>query len=354
MVITVKGKHTKKELIIIILGALILTCVFFGSSYALNNTTSKTAEYNYFGTSNLELSYVDHGMGNGDVLSLTNAQPKTDQQAMSEDGYRFSVTNVSSNGYFYRIRLVEDVALVNEEHCMSRQLFPQYIRFQFDNFKPQRLSEIESSGYVLHESKDLILPGNSEIHELRIWLDQDTPSDLKDHYHGKIVLEEISNEIYKEYQQGNKIKIGDFSYLVLEDSNSKNAYLKLTAPNPNPFFENDCIDHSETCLFTSKEDLDSLFKGYRNGIEGELKKNTNLHLLRFRIFERTEYLDYIMAIPDLNPENLPFLIYNTKQGTIQMINASSGLDPQMEKNKIQLVIIMHKSLLEKEEEQQDY
>ncbi len=351
MVIIVKRKHTKKELIIIVLGALVLTCGFFGSSYALNNTTSPTAEYNYFGTSNLELSYVDHGMGNGDVLSLTNAKPKTDQQAMSEEGYRFSVTNISSNGYFYRIRLVEDIALINEEDCIDRQILPQYIRFQFDNFKPRSLSEIESSGYVLHESKELILPGNSEIHELKIWLDQDTPQNLKDHYHGKIVLEEISDEIYEEYQKGQELQIGETPYLILEDSDSKNAYLKLTTASQNPYFENDCVDHSKTCLFTSKEDLETLLKGYRNGIESQLQKLTNLHLLRLRIFEKNEYLDYAMALTKLNPQNMPFLIYNTKNGLPQMINSSSGLDPEIEKNKIQIVMIMHKSLLQPEEEQ---
>ncbi len=339
------GKHTKQEFWIIIMGALLLTCCFFGSSYALNNQVSKTAEFNYFGTSNLELSYVDRGMGNGDVLSLVNAQPISDLKAREQDGYRFSITNVSGGAYKYRIRLVEDDAMVNEDGCIDRQLYTDYIRFQFDNLEPKSLKEIESTGYVLYESTEMILPGNSEIHELRIWLSEDTPATVKDHYHGKVVLEEME-DTYLSYQQGQEIIIGEDSFLVMENSSSTNAYLKLLLNSSYSYINAECQTEQNCPLETAKE-LSSIMEKYRERMVADLGKNFDISILQIRPLDMNEYRTFLPTIPSLGTE--PFLLYSLTNGRYEITNMKAGVNLTTVNSRVQPVILLHKALLEKEE-----
>lgn len=341
------GKHTKQEFLIIMAGALLLTCCFFGSSYALNNSLLPTAEFNYFGTSNLELSYVDRGTGNGDFLSLVNATRISDAEARNQDGYRFSITNISGGAYKYRLRLLEDAAMINEDGCIDRQLYANYIRFQFDNQEPKSLSQIENNGYVLYESTENILPGNSEIHELRIWLKEDTPSVVKEHYHGKIVLEEIE-EVYPSYQQGQEVIIGEDSFLVLENSDSNNAYLKLLINSSFSYTKVKC-QTGQSCPFKSTQELSDLMDTYREKMEEDLGKIFDVTVLRLRLLDMNEYQMFLSIIPSLGSE--PFLLYSLNNGRYEVTNLSTGLDLSDVNSRVQPVILLHKALLEKEEEE---
>ncbi len=342
-----RRKHTKQEFIIIMIGALFLTCCFFSSSYALNNFTSKSAEYNYFGTSNLELSYVDRGNGNGDVLSLVGASPKKDQEALLQEGYRFSVTNISNGSYRYRVRLVEDVAMIEEDGCIDKQLYASYVRFQFDNFPPRSLKEIEDTGYVLYDSTEKILPGNSEIHELRIWLSEDIPKGVSSHYHGKIVLEELSKDPYVSYQQGEELMIGENSYLVLEDSSSQNAYLKLLLNSSFSYLSVDC-QNKESCVLDSKEELNQIFSQYRVEVKEQLDKDVDLNVLRIRLLDHEEYNHYLSEIPDLRVE--PLLFYSLSRGREEVTNVDGQMGDLKIDSRVQPVIILHKGLFNQKEQ----
>jgi len=341
-----KKKHTNRELTIILCGALLLTVSFFSSSYALNNAVSPNAEFNYFSTDNLELSYVDHGMGNGDVLSLTKDSPSTDAEGRAKTGYRFSVTNISNGSYKYRIRLVEDVAMIDEDDCMNRQLYSDYIRFQFDNFPPKSLKEVESSGYVLYESTEKILPGNSEIHELRIWLGENTPKEIEEHYHGKIVLEEAENN-YQSYLEGQEIRIGEKKYIVLEDSGSNNAYVKLLLNSSFPTLKVKCKELGN-CLLGSRKGLSSTIDQYRGDLQEDLQQIVDLNVARVRLLDMNEYKEYISKIPSLTTE--PLLLYSLEEGRpkITNINLENRLDSV--ESRIQPVVFIHKHLLETDEE----
>ncbi len=342
-----KKQRTNREFIMILCGALFLTVCFFSSSYALNNAVSPTAEFNYFSTDNLELSYVDHGMGNGSVLSLTDESPIPDSKGLTKTGYRFSVTNISSGSYQYRIRLVEDASMVEEDGCLNRQLYSDYIHFQFDNLPPKSLKEVESNGYVLYESSEKILPGNSEIHELRIWLGENTPKDIEEHYHGKIVLEEVEND-YQNYFEGQEIQIGDMMYLVLENSDSSNAYVKLLLNSSFSTLKVKCME-KENCLLGSRKELSFIMDSYRSDLVEDLGQFFDLNIVRFRLLDMNEYKEYIAKIPSLREE--PLLLYSLTDGRpkITNMNLEGGLDSIS--SRIQPVVFIHKHLLEKEEEE---
>lgn len=343
-----KKNHMNRQSVFVLGAAFFLTVSFFASSYSLNNPNKHTEEYNFFNTENLEFSYVDHGFGNGDILSLVKESPKSDSLALQEDGYRFSVTNISNTTHRYRIRLVEDIAVIDEDSCSSKLLYPNYIKYQFDSNAPQTLVSIENNGYVLYESEESILPGNSEIHELRIWLDENTPKDLEDHYHGRIVLEEIDNQKYESYSRGQMIVLGEKQkYLVLEDSDSKNAYLKLYPMAPLTYVGLECDE--EKCFEASFDSISEVLDNYRVQIQYLLGKDISLNTLRIRLLEQEEYLKYL-EMPEflLQNQNNRFL-YDLKDGKLNIYNSFMEKVKNKDSALFQPLVILHKDLLKNEE-----
>lgn len=338
-------KHTKGQFLFIIMGAFFLTCCFFGSSYALNNKVSETEEYNYFGTEDLELSYVDYGTGNGDMLSLTNKKPTTDTKAIKENGYRFSITNISTKEKKYRIMLVEDISMIEEDECEEKQLYFGHVRFQFDNNKPKYLKELENTGYVLYESEETILPGNSEIHELKLWFDENTPKNaLSKHYHGRIVLEDITAEKeYKTYTKGEILQLSESKYLILENSESNTNYLKLLPLEVLSYKGMQCSN--EDCYLATKDMISEVHENFRIQIQSQIGKNVDLTTVRIRNLEKSELVNYSLELSQYFSSEKNYWIYDSDTASL-LSNLGTSNE---ESNYIRPVIILDKRLLEEQE-----
>lgn len=344
-----KGRMNHQSVFILVAAFFLMVC-FFASSYSLNNPDKYTKEYNYFNTENLEFSYVDHGLGNGDVLSLVGTNPISDLDAVKQDGYRFSVTNISNTAHKYRIRLVEDIAVINEDACSSKLLYSNHIKYQFDNNSPKGLSSIENNGYVLYESMDSILPGNSEIHELKIWLDEDTPRNLKDHYHGRIVIEEIDGLKYDSFDAGQILVLGESQkYLVLENSGSENAYLTLYPIAPLNYVGLE-IDEKSKAFEATMDSIDDLLNNYRVQIRYLLGKEVDLNVLRVRMLTIEEYQKYFNGIQTLSQNKDRHLLYNIEEGKLKVYNDALIEVKNQDSGLFQPLVILHKDLLNQTEE----
>lgn len=339
--------HLNRQSVFILVAAFFLIICFFASSYSLNNPNKYTKEYNYFNTENLEFSYVDHGVGNGDVLSLVGMVPISDLDAVKEDGYRFSVTNISNTAHKYRVRLVEDIAVINEDSCSSKLLYSNYIKYQFDNDPPKSLYSIEDNGYVLYESEETILPGNSEIHELKIWLDEATPKNLKDHYHGKIMIEEIDNSKYDSFDKGQILVFGENQkYLVLENSDSKNAYLTLYPMAPLNYVGLE-IGPKDKSFEATMNSLNEILENYRVQLRYLLKKEVDLSVLRVRMLTTNEYQKYFDNIQPLTQNK--YFLYDITEGKLKIYN-DQLVEAKQDSALFQPLVILHKDLLKQEEE----
>lgn len=345
---TMHKGHLNRQSVFILVAAFFLMICFFASSYSLNNPNKYTEEYNYFNTENLEFSYVDHGMGNGDVLSLVGKNPISDSMALGQNGYRFSVTNISNTAHKYRVRLVEDTAVINEDSCSSRLLYSNYIKYQFDNQPPKSLYSVLNNGYVLYESEESILPGNSEIHELKIWLDESTPKNLKDHYHGKIVIEELDNDKYENFTKGQVLVFGESQkYLVLENSDSKNAYVTLYPMKPLTYVGLEIDDKSKNFEATM-DSLDEIFDNYRVQLRYLLGKEIDMNVLRIRMLTTEEYQKYLDSIQPLTQNR--YFFYDLKVGKLKIYNDQLVEIKDKDSALFQPLVILHKDLLKQEEE----
>lgn len=225
-------KIFKNQLLITIITGLAIVIAMIGSSYAIFSSTSKADEYNVLKVGNLEISYVDTGDGYGDILSLNDAYPTSDEDGSKSSPYRFSITNTGTITADFRIKVLYDEAIIDEDGCANKLLPQKYIKYKFNNEEPTLLNSKESNDYVIYETDNLV-PGSSEIHEIRIWIDSSAPNNvLGKHFHGKVVIESTQSGIDEsfeiEYSIGDSVTLKDGSkWHVLENSTSNETTVTL-------------------------------------------------------------------------------------------------------------------------------
>lgn len=225
-------KLFKHQLLITAISVFAVVISMIGSSYAIFSSTSKANEYNVLKVGELEISYVDTGDGYGDILSLNGAYPISDEQGASSIPYRFSVTNTGTITADFKIKILYDESIIEEDGCGNNLLPQKYVKYKFDNNAPILLGSRENDDYLVYEANNL-LPGSSEIHEIRIWIDQQATNEiLGKHFHGKVVIEStqsgIGDDLKKEYEIGQSVTLKDgSSWHVLENSSNTNSMVTL-------------------------------------------------------------------------------------------------------------------------------
>lgn len=229
-----KIKLFKNQILITGISVFALVVSLISGSYAIFSASSDGGEYNVITVGDLDISYVDTGDGYGDVLSLKDAYPISDNDASSLTPYRFSIENTGSVGIDFKIKIVNDEAIIAADGCSNNLLDPSYIKFQLDNGAKTLLSSTQSSGYTIYNGT--IQAGHSsEIHELKIWI-TNTASNLNGalgkHFHGKVVVETtqtgVDERLKTTYSVGNRVILKDgSSWYVLKDSSKTSSTVTL-------------------------------------------------------------------------------------------------------------------------------
>lgn len=225
-------KLFKHQVLITVISVFAVVIVMFGGSYAIFSSTSKADEYNVLKVGELEISYVDTGDGYGDVLTLNGAYPISDTEGLASEPYRFSITNTGTITADFKIKILYDESIIEEDGCSNNLLSQKYVKYNFDDGNPILLSDNEDSGYVVYEANNL-LPGSSEIHEIRLWIDEAATNEvLGKHFHGKVVVESIQSgvdeSVKTEYNIGTSVTLKDGSkWHVLEDSDANSTMVTL-------------------------------------------------------------------------------------------------------------------------------
>ena len=231
---------------ILIIGICVFTIVlsYIGGSYALFTSTSKSGEYNSLSVGDLEISYVDTGAGYGDVLSLNGAYPMSDGDGANTTPYRFSIENKGTIPLDFRIKLLDDESIIQEDGCSNNLIDRNYVMIKVDNNNPIVLGSLSSSDYVIYSKGNLaageydrletaLVPGSSEIHEIRIWIKSDAPNSvLGKHFHGKMVIESnqtgVDSSLTRTYHVGDSVTLADNSkWHVIKEAKNSSATVTL-------------------------------------------------------------------------------------------------------------------------------
>ena len=237
-------KLFKNQVLVVGICVFALVVSFIGGSYALFTSTSTAGEYNSLNVGDLEISYVDTGDGYGDVLSLNGAYPMSDVDGAQTTPYRFSIENKGSIPLDFRIKLKDDESIIEQDGCSNKLINKDYVMVKIDNNDPVVLSSLASTDYVIYSRSNLavgekdeletaLVPGSSEIHEVRIWIKSDAPNSvLGKHFHGKVVVESnqtgIDQSLTREFNKGDQVTLADNSkWHVLESAKNSSAVVTL-------------------------------------------------------------------------------------------------------------------------------
>jgi len=184
-------KNRKKLSIIASVFVVVVSTLSY--SYAKLTSMGDGKYYNTMMVGNLDVSYVDGGDGYGETLKLVSKTPISDEEGKKSAPYRFSVENSGKAPLMYTVKIKDDDAIIKADECSNRQLEKKYIKVQFDNEEPVLLSMKEENDYLFYTGA--LVVGDSDIHEVRVWLDKDSNTNLNnEHFHGKVVVESIQGE----------------------------------------------------------------------------------------------------------------------------------------------------------------
>lgn len=237
-------KLFKNQVLIVGICVFALVVSFLGGSYALFTSSSSAGEYNSLNVGDLEISYVDTGAGYGDILSLNGAFPMSDVDGAATTPYRFSVENKGSIPLDFRIKLKDDESIIEQDGCSGKLIDKNYVMVKVDSNDPVVLSSLADSDYVIYSRENLavgekdelqtaLVPGSSEIHEVRIWIKSDAPNSvLGKHFHGKVVVESnqtgIDQSLTREFSKGDAVTLVDNSkWHVVERAENSSAVVTL-------------------------------------------------------------------------------------------------------------------------------
>lgn len=190
------SKLVKREMYVTMLSIVAVTVIILGSTYAVFSSVNKSADYNVINVGTLEVSYEDTGDGLGDVIRLNNAFPVSDTEGMSSTGYKFKITNIGSLVTKYTVKVALDQAMVDADDCETNLLNFNTLRYSLNNGSATDLSSsVDSQGnYVIDVGQ--LTSGESRKFDLKMWIKSTAGNEvLGKHFHGKIVVEMITNDV---------------------------------------------------------------------------------------------------------------------------------------------------------------
>lgn len=286
-------KIIKKRTIIVSAIVIAIFITFIGGSYSWLNSQKEKGEYNYFEEENFELSYSRSDKGYSKVLSLINTKPITDKEGSSKEAYRFSITNISDEERYYKLKIKLDNALIEADDCSNKQLSTRYIKYKLDNDAPKSLYLTADKDYEIYLSKQTLMPGTSEIHELRIWVDENSPSIVfNKHFHAVVNVETADKkETYKEYTKGQEVELlnGNRYYVINDSDNTSSKVTLISKYNVSKVGLQDEKCNLSECSMTYDEALKVINGRFLNELKISLKgQETRTDNIEVRLISKEE------------------------------------------------------------------
>ena len=152
-------KINKKILVITFSIVLVLITMTIGT-YSLFYKEHTATNPSSYSTGLLQIE----ALSLSDNISLDNALPQTDEDALAEEPYIFSIKNTGNIDYKFNVKLLS---------TSSNTINPNYIKIKVDDNNPVLLSSLTNS--IIKQ--DIIVKAKESINiTLRVWLSIDTPN----------------------------------------------------------------------------------------------------------------------------------------------------------------------------------
>ena len=218
------SKDISRELKITIISIFAVTIIMIASAFAIFSSVQKQNKHNTLVVGTLKIDFVENEDGMGNVINLNGAYPESDEKGMEGEPYTFKITNSGTLEASYKIKILDDMDIINEDGCSDKLLPKDKIKVSIDGNEPILLSTKEGDGFVIETG--MLKSNDSRKHNIRIWIDELSGNEvLGKHYHGKILIESVNSQIkenanilvayeYDEVNEDTKCIIGNESTCV--------------------------------------------------------------------------------------------------------------------------------------------
>lgn len=178
----IKEQESKFTAILVTVILVSLLLAFYSIFSSIQDSTSQYV----LKSNNLTITYKEKDNNMGDIISFVNDDALSDTDGMKSDDYRVFITNTSNRSVIYNIEVVDDLDMISHDNCTNKKIDRKYIKYSIDG------------GDILSLSDDniiqtAVLKAESKIeYSLKFWIDDSFKDANKSHYHGKIVVSELS------------------------------------------------------------------------------------------------------------------------------------------------------------------
>ena len=187
------SKTFSRELKITIVSIFFVTIVMISSAFAIFSSVQKSEKYNTLTVGTLKVDFIDTEDGMGNIINLNGAYPISDAKGQEEDPYSFKITNSGTLAASYKIKILDDTDMINEDNCQNNLLDKSKIRVSINKGEAFTLSDTEAGEFTVEQGT--LEASDVKNYEIRIWIKEDSGNEvLGKHYHGKIVVEGVNTK----------------------------------------------------------------------------------------------------------------------------------------------------------------
>lgn len=165
-----------------------IAVLVLAGSYSIFTATNKSEDYSSITVGTLKIDFLQDSQN---VLNLNGAYPTMDTEGEKLEPYQFKITNNGTLNASYKIKLVNDNEVIEEDNCSLNLLSFSALKVKVNEDSSFLLSDKQDNSYVIAEG--IILPNETKEYNIRIWI-KDTAGNeaLGKHYHGKIVVDSVN------------------------------------------------------------------------------------------------------------------------------------------------------------------
>lgn len=169
--------------------AILVTIILVSSLIAFYSIFSSVqdSKYDYvIKSNNLTITYKKKDNTMGNIISFVNNKALNDSDGLKSEDYKVFINNTSDRSVVYTISIVDDDDMIKYDGCSDKTISRNHIKYTINDNGVLSLG----SDDVIYSS---ILKANSKIeYSLRFWINEDFTEAINSHYHGKIVVSELS------------------------------------------------------------------------------------------------------------------------------------------------------------------
>jgi len=216
-------KFLKREMVITALSIMVVTIATIGGSYAVFSNIAKAKDYNVVKAGTLQIAYDDTSSGLGNIINLNGAYPEPDSKGQEREPYKFKITNIGSLKALYKVKIIDDAGMIEEDGCTDKLLDKAQIKYSINGQEGKILDEVKEEYIVVEGS---LGAGESVVYEIRMWINENAGNEvLGKHYHGKIVVEGVQDD-----------RETATDYLIAKANNEMSSYDTVSAEEKKEMF----------------------------------------------------------------------------------------------------------------------